>query len=105
MKPMETIYWLKAGFGIVAAVVCIGYNFLSETISTNVSLQYNVLMNGLAIAIIIYIVSYYVIKNRFMQQVEKPQKLLTMGIGIYFLTWIVFWILMFTVIASFYTSA
>jgi len=58
------------------------------------------LMNGLSIALITYIVSYYIIKRKFMLKVEKPQKLLTMGIGVYFLAWLLFWILLYTLIAG-----
>jgi hypothetical protein len=32
--------------------------------------------------------------------VQKPQKLLTAGIGIYFLSWIVFWTLLYTILAG-----
>jgi hypothetical protein len=60
--------------------------------------SYTKIMNGLSLATITYLISYYVIKFRFMHKVEKPGKLLTAGIGIYFLTWIVFWILLYTLI-------
>lgn len=56
-------------------------------------------MNGLSITLIIYLVSYYVIKSKFVNQVEKPQKLMTTGIGIYFMSWIVFWVLFYTLLA------
>jgi hypothetical protein len=57
------------------------------------------LMNGISLSIITYLVSYYVIKLGFTHKVEKPRKLFTTGIGIYFLTWIVFWILLYTLIS------
>jgi hypothetical protein len=37
----------------------------------------------------VYIVTYYIYKWRFIALVEKPSKILTQGIGAYFLTWIV----------------
>ena len=55
---------------------------------------------GFSIALIIYLTSYYVIKLKFMNKVEKPRKLITTGIGIYFLSWIVFWALLYTIIAA-----
>jgi len=59
------------------------------------------LMNGLSLAIITYILSYYIIiKRKFMLKVEKPQKTFTTGIGIYFIAWLVFWILLYTTIAG-----
>jgi hypothetical protein len=61
--------------------------------------SYTKLMNGISLAIITYLVSYYVIKLRFAHKVEKPTKLFSTGIGIYFLTWLVFWILLYTLIS------
>jgi len=58
------------------------------------------ILNSLPLAIITYIISYYIIKRKFMLKVEKPQKLLTMGIGIYFLAWLAFWILIYTIIGA-----
>jgi hypothetical protein len=57
-------------------------------------------MNGMSLAIITYIISYYVLKRIFVLQVEKPQKLFTTGIFIYFLAWAVFWVLLYSIIAG-----
>jgi hypothetical protein len=98
MKPLEALYWLRFVLGIVAALICIGYGLATNTIST-VS-DFNIFMRGLAFAIIVYIISYYLIKPRLLLKVEKPQKILMTGIGIYFLSWLVFWILLYTIIAT-----
>ena len=94
VKPLQLIYWLRLGLGIVAALVCTGYAMVDTrgTIS--------VFMNGAVIAMLIYLMSYYPIKNKFINKVEKPQKLLTTGIGIYFFSWLVFWILLYSIIIS-----
>ncbi len=101
MKPLQVVYVLRVVFGIVAALLAtayvIGIGAVSKTWS---SPNWSILFNGMSLAIILYIVSFYAIKRFFALKVEKPQKLFTMGIGIYFLTWIVFWILMYTIIAS-----
>jgi len=55
------------------------------------------LLNSLSIAVIVYLISYYVIKRIFILKVEKPQKLFTMGIGIYFIAWLVCWVLLYTI--------
>ncbi|MGQ9624334.1 MAG: hypothetical protein ACUVT9_03070 [Candidatus Bathycorpusculaceae bacterium] len=94
VKPLQIIYWLRLGLGIVAAVVCTGYAMVDTRATISV------FMNGMVIAMIIYLMSYYPIKNRFINKVEKPQKLLTMGIGIYFISWLVFWILLYSIIIS-----
>lgn len=57
-------------------------------------------LNSMSLAIIVYLLSYYYIKSKFKLKVQKPQKLFTAGIGIFFLAWIVFWALLYTVIAG-----
>jgi hypothetical protein len=56
--------------------------------------------NSASIAVLVYVGSYYVIKLKFSTKVAKPQKILTAGIGIYLLTWIVFWALLYTIAAG-----
>jgi len=56
--------------------------------------------NSASIAILVYIVSYYVLKSRFGPKVSKPQKILTTGIGIYILAWLVIWALLYTLVAG-----
>ncbi|MEM2911744.1 MAG: hypothetical protein QXM52_00380 [Candidatus Bathyarchaeia archaeon] len=97
MKPLEALYWSRFVLGIIAALICIGYGLATNTIS--VVIDFNIFMRGLAFAIIIYIISYYLIKPRLLLKVDKPQKILFTGIGIYFLSWLVFWILLYTLIA------
>ncbi|MGB9854351.1 MAG: hypothetical protein ACPLRY_06065 [Candidatus Bathyarchaeales archaeon] len=100
MKPLEALYWSRFVLGIVAALVCIGYGLATNTVRTDI-FNINIFMNGLAFAIIVYMISYYLIKPRLLLKVEKSQKILTTGIGIYFLSWLVFWILLYTIIATF----
>jgi len=56
--------------------------------------------NSASIAILVYIVSYYVLKAMFGTKVSKPQKILTAGIGIYVLAWLVVWALLYTLVAA-----
>lgn len=99
MKPLETVYWLRFAFGILAALVCVGYGVGTNMISSTVFV-FNNFLNSMALAIIVYLLSYYIIKYKFKLKVEKSQKLFTAGIGIYFLAWIVFWALLYTLIAG-----
>ena len=87
MKPLNIIYWSRVGFGVVAAVIC-------------VLLGINNLLNGMSVAILVYLISYYLLKWQFMIKVEKPSKVYTMGIGAYFLTWIVAWGLFYTLMQT-----
>jgi hypothetical protein len=57
-------------------------------------------VNGLSIALITYLVSYYIIKSRFSQNVNTTRKLMTTGIGIYIISWMVLWTLLYTIMAG-----
>ncbi len=92
MKPLVIIYWLRLVLGIVAAGISTAVTMLHDELS------YTVFMNGITIALAIYLVSYYVIKAKFALQVEKQSKFMTQGIGIYFFTWLVFWVLIYTIL-------
>jgi len=56
-------------------------------------------MNSVSIALIVYLISYWIIKRKFMLKVEKPRKIATTGIGIYFIAWLVCWVLLYTIVA------
>lgn len=86
MKPTTIIYWTRACLGIVAALIS---TLLSSVANIN-------FLNGVTIALLIYIVSHYVYKPLFLTKVEKPSKIFTTGIGAYFLTWVVGWVIFYT---------
>jgi drug/metabolite transporter (DMT)-like permease len=100
MTPLEKIYWLRAALGIAAAFLCAVYGILVPGAISNTEFPLNTFLNSLSIALALYLISFYMIKNMFILKVEKPQKLATMGIGIYFFTWLVFWIFLYTIIAG-----
>jgi hypothetical protein len=99
METLVKIYWLRLALGIVAALICAGYGIAAGVIS-NEGFPLNVFMHSLSIALIVYIISYYIMKGKFIHNVEKPQKIATTGIGIYFISWLVFWVLLYTIIAG-----
>jgi len=90
LKPLNIIYWSRVGFGVLAALVC--------ALLINVEEVANPLISGMSVGILVYLVTYYLIKWQFMAKVEKQSKIFTMGIGAYFLTWIVAWGLFYTLI-------
>ena len=88
MKPISIIYWSRASLGLLAAL-------LSTLISSLDTLGF---FNGISVALLVYIVTYYLFKSFFLAQVEKPTKIFTTGIGAYFLTWIVGWVILYTLL-------
>ena len=53
-------------------------------------------MNGITVGLAVYLISYYLLKWKFTAKVEQPTKILTMGIGAFFLTFILCWVLFIT---------
>ncbi|MBS7608396.1 MAG: hypothetical protein QW734_05605 [Candidatus Bathyarchaeia archaeon] len=98
MKPLETLYWLRFVLGIVAALLCVSYGLATKTISVEPNI--NVFTNGIALALIVYVLSYYLVKPKFMWKVDNPQKIATTGIGVYILSWLVFWVLLYTILVT-----
>ena len=92
MRPLALIYWLRVVLGVVAG-----------SISTALTLAggergLNTFLNGLTIALVVYLVSFYIIKAKFVNKVEKQSKIMTQGIGIFFFTWLVSWVFIYTLI-------
>ena len=87
MKPTTIIYWTRACLGIVAGLL--------STLLSAASGQPS-LFNGITAALLVYIVTHYVYKSLFLAKVEKQSKIFTTGIGAYFLTWIVTWVIFYT---------
>ena len=90
MEPLKILYWSRVGLGVLAALICTllrivgGVGVIDDFIS------------GLSFGILFYILTYYLLKRQFAVQIEKPSKVLTMGIGVYFMSWIVSWGLFYT---------
>jgi len=87
LKTLNVIYCLRIGFGILAALVA--------ALVVNLKVG-NPLINGISVALAVYLITYYLLKWQFINKVEKPTKILTMGIGVYFLTFIFCWVLFIT---------
>ncbi len=88
MKATTIIYWSRAILGMVAGII--------SALISSPGIGSLAFFNGISLALFIYIITYYVFKNRFLAQFEKPQKIFTTGIGAYFLTWIVAWVIFYT---------
>jgi len=94
VRPLVLIYWTRLALGIVAAII----SALLATMQ-NASSSYT-LLNGITIALLVYIISYYALKAKFYNKVEKQSKIMTMGIGIYFISWAVFFILSYSILIA-----
>jgi hypothetical protein len=92
MRPLVLIYWTRLALSILAGA-------LSALVATMLEeLNPTTFINGLTIALLLYLLSYYVLKAKFRDKVEKPTKIMTMGIFMYFIAWAVFFILFYTIL-------
>ena len=89
MNPLTILYWTRFALGFVAALLSALLGSFMQDFS---------LLNGISIALLVYIVTYYVYKAVFLAKVEKPSKIFTTGVGAYFLSWLVMWTLLFTLL-------
>ena len=95
MKPIVLIYWLRTALGIVAGALSAGLaRFLESTTIEGTS----ILLYSISLTLLIYLISYRIIKIKFQNQVEKPSKITMTGIGMYFFAWIAFFVLFYTII-------
>jgi zinc transporter ZupT len=87
---------MRLALGIVAGVLGAVWNQAAGAVHNPAETNYIFFFNSLTAALLIYLLSYYVFKAKFRSEVEKQSKIMTTGIGIYFFTWLVSWILTFT---------
>lgn len=94
MRPLVVIYWIRLALGLVAGLASAFVTLITGAKPGAYDL--NTFLNGLTIALLVYLLSYYAIKAGFSSKVEKQSKIMSMGIGIYFFTWIFAWVFFFT---------
>jgi len=87
LKPLDVIYTVKAFLGALTAVICI-------------LLRIEDLFTAVGIAMLIYLSSDRILKQIFIEKVEKSTVTKT-GIGIFIITWLFLWILLYTFMKSF----
>ncbi len=93
MTPLVQLYWIRVVLGIIAAAITAILAGLFGTVADSTWL-----VNGITGALIIYFVTYYILKATYQSKIEKTSKILSTGIGMYFFTWIAFFVLFYTII-------
>ena len=92
MTPIVQLYWIRVALGITAgassAVVAI---LIGNT-------GIDTLLNSFTIALVIYLLSYYVLKAVYKNKIEKQSKILSTAVAMYFFAWLPFFILFYTMI-------
>jgi hypothetical protein len=94
VKPLVLIYCTRVALSIVAAAIS-----ALVAISQNAS-DIATFTTGLTIALLVYLLSYYALKVKFLSKVEKQSKIMTTGIFMYFIAWAVFFILFYSILVG-----
>ena len=81
--------------GIMAGAICAVLSIFLESHGMD---GISVLLYSISLALLIYLISFRLLKMKFQNQVETPSKITMTGIGIYFLGWLAFYILLYTII-------
>jgi hypothetical protein len=58
-------------------------------------------VDSLTVALMVYLLTYYILKAVYKNKIEKQSKILSTAVGMYFFTWITFFILFYTTIKVF----
>ncbi len=95
MTPIVQLYYIRMVLGIVAAILSAEVTLLMGNLS-----DLSTFINGITIALIVYLLSYYPLKAIFKDKIEKQSKILSTGIAMYFLAWLPFFILFYTIIRT-----
>jgi len=98
MKTVATIYWLRVALGVTAGIICAAASRLLET-KAGID-GTSVLLWSITLALLIYLFSYRLLRAKFQNKVESPSKITMTGIGIYFISWLTFYILFYTIILA-----
>ena len=92
MTPVVQLYWLRVVLGIVAGAITA---FLAVLLFDFNSIE--TLVNSLTVALLIYFVTYYILRGYYKDKIEKQSKILSTAIGMYFFAWIAFFVLFYTI--------
>jgi zinc transporter ZupT len=92
MTPVVQLYWLRVVLGMVAGVITAVLAFFG-----NIN-DLTTLLNSITLALLIYFVTYYIVRGYYKNKIEKQSKILSTAIGMYFFAWLTFFVLFYTAI-------
>ncbi len=95
MTPITKLYWIRVVLGIISGAVSAGIAFLLHNPN-----DITTLVNAFTIALVIYLITYYILKAQFKDQIEKQSKILSTAIVMYFFSWLAFFVLSYTILLT-----
>ncbi len=91
MTPVVQLYWLRVALGIVAGAITAAIAALFGS-----AIDVTTLVNSITVALLIYFVTYYILRGFYKTKIEKQSKILSTAIGMYFFAWLSFFVLFYT---------
>jgi len=91
MTPIVQLYWLRVVLGIIAGAI-------TAVLAASFGSDFTTLLNSITLSLLIYFVTYYVIRGYYKNKIEKQSKILSTAIGMYFFAWLTFFVLFYTAI-------
>ena len=95
MTPVVQLYWLRVVLGIVAGAITATLSVFFGNVG-----NLETFINGITVALLIYFVTYYILRAYFKSKIEKQSKILSTAIGMYFFAWLAFFVLFYTAIQA-----
>jgi len=92
MTPIVQLYWLRALLGVSAGGITAA---LAQFVFGS-AVGFSSLINCISVSLLIYIITYYIFKGMYKSKVEQQSKILSTGIGIYFVSWMAFMVVFYT---------
>ena len=97
MTPTVQLYYIRVVLGLFAAA-------LSAVIALLIGNPTGIttLINAFTIALIVYLLSYYALRGFYKDKIEKQSKILSTAVLMYFLVWLPFFVLFFTMLKIYF---
>ena len=91
MTPVVQLYWIRTALGIISGLLSAAVAFLIGNMT-----DITTFINSFTIALIVYLLSYYVLKAVYQNKIEKQSKILSTGVLMFFFAWLPFFVLFYT---------
>ena len=95
MTPVVQLYWIRVVLGIVAGAITAALAAFFGSAS-----DITTLVNSITVALLIYFITYYILRSYYKEKIEKQSKILSTAIGMYFFSWLSFFVLFYTIIRA-----
>ncbi|MDR0372813.1 MAG: hypothetical protein LBI79_04550 [Nitrososphaerota archaeon] len=93
MTPTVQLYCIRIALGLVSGIIAATFAQFAFSYATG----FSPLFNCISVALIIYLVTFYILKASYKNKIEQQSKILSTGIGIYFFSWLVALVVVYTI--------